>query len=327
MWESRYLGQSLHAWEVAAGFALIVFIALMTIRHFVCQILNKGKSRAAKLLSNMLSEIHVIPLIMLSLFLSTVVLNVPDRVEHLFGRLILLVFIVQLALWSNRVVRYWLDRWLKERASEHPDTLATINVLNFVVRVSLWSILLLFGLEMMGVDITGVIAGLGIGGVAIAFAVQNILTDIFASIAIVLDKPFVVGDAIQVENLSGTIEKIGIKTTRLRAESGEQLIFGNTDLLKARIRNFKRMSERRVVLNFNIAAGMPAERVEKIPALVGAIIAKQEKVKLEGVYLIQLADSALKFEAAYEVLSPEFKLHLSIQQKILLEVYRELFQR
>ena len=140
------------------------------------------------------------------------------------------------------------------------------GVLRFVAKLILWALLLLMALDNLGVNVTALITGLGIGGVAVALALQNVLGDLLASLSIVLDKPFVIGDAITVDTLTGTVESIGLKTTRLRAVSGEQLVFANSDLLKSRIHNWKRMAERRVVARLRRRrTSTPPDAVERIP--------------------------------------------------------------
>ncbi len=147
-----------------------------------------------------------------------------------------------------------------------------MTAMGFLGRVILWAGLLLFALDNLGVNITGLAAGIGIGGIAIALAVQSVLGDLFASLSIVLDKPFVIGDFIIVDEYLGTVEHIGLKTTRVRSLSGEQLVFSNNDLLQSRIRNYKRMFERRVIFELGVTYQTPLERVSRISGMIRSII-------------------------------------------------------
>jgi small-conductance mechanosensitive channel len=180
---------------------------------------------------------------------------------------------------------------------------------------------ILFALDNLGVAVTPMLTGLGIGGIAIALAVQNILGDLFGSVSILLDRPFVVGDSIQVGDKSGTVERIGIKTTRVRANSGEQLVFANTDLLASRVQNFKRMSERRVQFPIGIAYETPSDRIRALPALIRAAIEKQSPVRFDRCHLKSFGAYSLDYEAVYFVLTPDFKTYMDIQQAINFELF------
>jgi small-conductance mechanosensitive channel len=181
-------------------------------------------------------------------------------------------------------------------------------------------------LDNLGVNVTTMIAGLGVGGIAVALAVQNILGDLFASLSIVIDKPFVIGDFVIVDEYMGTVEHVGLKTTRLRSLGGEQLVFSNGDLLKTRIRNYKRMRERRAVFGFGIEYDTPIELVEKIPAMVRAIIEARAKVRFDRAHFKGFGASSLDYEVVYWMLDPDFNLYMDTQQQINLELMR-LFQR
>jgi small-conductance mechanosensitive channel len=196
----------------------------------------------------------------------------------------------------------------------------TITALGFLGRVILWSLLLLVALDNMGVSITGLVAGVGIGGIAIALAVQSILSDLFASLSIVLDKPFVIGDFIIVDNFLGTVEHIGLKTTRVRSLSGEQLIFSNTDLLNSRIRNYKRMFERRVVFEVGITYQTPPEKVKAVSGMIRAIIEDQPKVRFDRAHFKNFGDSALVYEAVYFMMTSEYNDYMDTQERVNLAI-------
>ena len=155
-----------------------------------------------------------------------------------------------------------------------------------------------------------------------ALAVQNILGDLFASLSIVVDKPFVIGDAMAVDGFSGTVEHVGLKTTRLRADTGEQLIFSNSDLLKARLRNYKRMYERRVVMTVDVEFATPVDVVEKIPAMLRDIVASQEKTRVDRAHLKALVGGAYQFELVYWMIDPDYGLYMNTRQQVLLTIVR-----
>ncbi|MEO8168814.1 MAG: mechanosensitive ion channel family protein, partial [bacterium] len=198
----------------------------------------------------------------------------------------------------------------------------TLTALGFVIRLVLWAIVLLVALANMGIDITAMVAGLGIGGIAVALALQNILADLFSSLSIVLDKPFVIGDFIIVDNYVGTVEHIGLKTTRVRSLAGEQIIFSNSDLLKSRLRNFKRMFERRIDFRINISYQTPNEKIAATPGIIRDAIEAQNNVRFDRSHFKEYGESSLVMEAVYFVLNPDYNKYMDTQQAINLEIHR-----
>ncbi|HEX6158640.1 MAG TPA: mechanosensitive ion channel family protein, partial [Thermoanaerobaculia bacterium] len=188
--------------------------------------------------------------------------------------------------------------------------------------VTVWLIAATVALANLNVEVTPLIASLGIGGVAVALALQNILGDLFASLSIVIDKPFVPGDFIVIGSESGRVEHIGLKTTRLRSPGGEELIIGNGDLLKARVHNMKRMTERRTLLRFAVAHGTPPETLERIPLLIRAAVEKHERARFDRAHLLTLGGKGLEFEAVWWVTGPEYALAADIQQAVNLDLLR-----
>ena len=175
--------------------------------------------------------------------------------------------------------------------------------------------------ESLERDFTGILAGLGIGGLALALAVQNILGDLFASLSIVLDKPFVVGDFLAVGEHLGSVEKIGLKTTRLRSLSGEQLVFSNTDLLNSRVRNFGRMFERRVVFTLGVTYQTPRDKLKLIPRIIREAVEAQQNTRFDRSHFSQYGDFSLNFESVYYVLSRDYNQYMDIQQSIYLAIH------
>jgi small-conductance mechanosensitive channel len=177
-------------------------------------------------------------------------------------------------------------------------------------------------LDAMGFNITTLLASLGIGGIAVALAVQNILGDLFASLSITMDQPFVIGDFIIVDQCVGTVQFIGLKTTRIRSLSGEQIILSNSDLLKSRIRNYKKMLERRVIFWFAIGHSTAVEQVAAVPGQLKRIIEERPQVRFDRAHFQEFNESGLKFEVVYYVLDPDYNLYMDIQQAINLGMLR-----
>ena len=183
-----------------------------------------------------------------------------------------------------------------------------------------FSVLFLFTLSNLGIKITTIIAGLGVGGIAVALALQKILGDLFSSLSIVLDKPFVIGDFIIIDNYLGEVEKIGLKTTRIRSLSGEQIIFYNSDLLAARIRNYKRMHERRVIFNLHVGLQTPTEKLKAGVSIIKSIVMLKKRVRFERCHFMKIGLNSIEIETVYWVLSDDYDLHMDIQQDILFDI-------
>jgi small-conductance mechanosensitive channel len=195
-----------------------------------------------------------------------------------------------------------------------------------VARLLIWSLLILVALDNFGVNITALLAGLGVGGVAVALALQNILGDLFASLSIALDKPFVVGDSLNIDAFTGTVERIGIKTTRLRSDSGEQIILSNADILKSRVRNYGRMPEQRVLTTLRVNYTTPGEKLRGIPRLLEDIVRAQANARFERCHLKTFGESSLLFELSYFAQQPKQNPLLDLQQVVNFNIIDE-FQR
>ena len=204
----------------------------------------------------------------------------------------IVALLVQAALWADALLDFAVARSADGRKEADPASATTLGALGFLGRLAIWTAAVLLVMANLGINVTALVAGFGIGGVAVALAAQNILGDLFASASIVLDKPFVLGDFIVVDDKSGTVEHIGLKTTRLRSLSGEQLIFSNADLLKSRIHNYQRMSERRAALSINVAYGTPYEKLAAIPAMLREAVESQPQARFDRAHFARLGPSA-----------------------------------
>jgi small-conductance mechanosensitive channel len=198
-----------------------------------------------------------------------------------------------------------------------------LDIINFVARIVIWSLVVLVALDNLGVNITALLAGLGVGGVAVALALQNVLGDLFASLSIALDKPFVVGDNLTIDTYTGVVEHIGIKTTRLRSENGEQIILSNADILKSRVRNFGRMQEQRVLLTLRVSYATASDKVRAIPAVLEAIVRAQPNARFDRCHLKQLGESALQYELSYFAQQPKLNPLLDLQQLVNFRILDE----
>ncbi len=257
----------------------------------------------------------------LGLYAASLTLELKAPSATFMNRFVVISLIVQGGLWLGVVLRALIESHREDAKENDPARLSTISMIGFLLRVVLWATVLLLVLDNLGIDITALVAGLGIGGVAVALAVQNILGDLFASLSIVLDKPFVVGDFLMVGDFLGSVEHVGLKTTRLRSLSGEQLVFSNNDLLTSRIRNFGRMAERRVVFKLGVTYQTPREKLRRIPELIREAIEAQDATRFDRSHFSAYGDFSLNFETVYYVLSADYNEYMDIQQAIHFQVH------
>jgi small-conductance mechanosensitive channel len=279
------------------------------------------------LIGAFLKSLSVPLVVIVALYAASQGFDFDQDVEKWLAAVAVIAVIIQLARWGNVVITFWVERYQRRHAPEETERLASLHALAFIGRLFLITLALLLALDNIpGVEITTLIAGLGIGGIAVAIAVQNTLSDLFGSLSIILDKPFVNGDFIVIDSYMGTVEHIGLKTTRIRSLSGEQLIFSNTDLLKSRIRNYKRMAERRVVFSINIVYQTSYRKLQRIPVIIREIINQQENVRFDRVHFQNYGDFALIFEIVYYVLNADYAVYMDVQQSVNLEIFKRFEQ-
>lgn len=317
---------SLRDWLTALGLALTINVLVGGIKwlllHRVAQLTRHTDTNLDDAVIYIAKATRQWLVLGVTLYFGTRYLELPDRVSTVFTVVATVAFFLQLGLWLAAGFRFWLDRYQQRVLATDAASATSLAALGFVGRVLLWAALLLVMLDNLGVDVTALVAGLGVGGIAVALAVQNILGDLFASLSIVIDKPFVIGDFVVVDDMSGTIEHVGLKTTRVRSLSGEQIVIANSDLLKTRIRNYKRMYERRIVFHFGVLYQTTAEQLEAIPALVQALVSETPNTRFDRAHFQKFGDSSLDFEVVYWMTVPDYAAYMEAQQAINLGLVR-----
>jgi small-conductance mechanosensitive channel len=320
-------GNSVESWGTAVGVAVGIVGVLLLARYLL---VTRGGAIAARTRSDvddfavdLVRRTRYFFIIFLGAWVGAQFLDLEPSVERRFEQAAVLVFLLQSAIWGNGLVSFWVRRFTaNRRAPEDAGSTTTIVATGYLVRMLLWTIILLVALENLGVNITALVAGLGITGIAVALAVQNVLGDLLAAVSIVLDRPFVIGDFISVEGVDGTVERIGIKTTRVRSLSGEQVILPNSELLKGRIRNFRRMDERRVAFTIGVIKDTPADKVGRIPAMLREMVESQPQTRFDRSHFASITETALEFETVYFVTSPDYGQYMDIQQAINIALLR-----
>ena len=329
----NFLGREIYGatslqWLIAVAVLGGVYLTLSLARRLLVRRLGSLAARTTTdwddLIVQLVDRTRWYFLVLVAGYAATRVLPVPADFVRVLRALAVVVVLVQAGVWGNGIIGFAADHYARQRATADSGTRATIQALGYAGRFVLWSLLIITALQNFGINVTALVTGLGIGGIAIALAVQNILGDLFAALAIVLDKPFVVGDSIQVDNVNGTIEHVGLKTTRVRSVSGEQIVISNAELLKSRIRNFKRMEQRRAVFTLDLAFDTPPEKLTAIPALVRRVIEAQPDVRFDRSHLLSIAETGLRIETVYFVLDPDYNRYADIQHAINVEVLKQL---
>jgi len=325
--ELQFLENTLKQWIfafLASGASYLVFrLFIHRIAHHLSHLAKRTKVDWDDFIIDLLrNRTKSWILIIFSVYIGSRFLTLPGGGKIAVKAAATAAFFYQVALWGSGFIEYAIKK-AGERAEGDPGSASTYSALSFIAKVLLWAIILLLILHNIGVDVTALVASLGIGGIAIALAVQNILGDLFASMTIVLDKPFILGDFIIVGELMGTVEHIGLKTTRIRSLSGEQIVFTNNDLLGSRIRNFKRMWERRVVFSLGVTYETPPDKLEAIPSMIKEIIDTQEQARFDRAHFSKYGDSALIYEMVYFVRDPDYNVYMDTQQDINLKIFRK----
>ena len=319
------IDNTLLAWSTALATFVIGWFALGVARRMIrsrLQILAKRRElMPLQVAAHTVDQTKGWFLFLVAVFLGSRFLDLPPAADAALAKTVTIGLLLQMGLWATAAFTIGMRLRRERQLAIDPGAVVAMDVLGFVLRVAIWSFVFLLALDNLGIDITALVAGLGIGGIAVALAVQNILGDLFASLSIMLDKPFVVGDFLDVNGYLGSVEKIGIKTTRLRSLSGEQLIVSNADLLSSRIRNYGRMFERRVVFSLGVTYQTPADKLKRIPGMLREAIESQEKVRFDRAHFQKYGDFALLFEIVYYVTSSEYNLHMDIQQNVNLIIY------
>ncbi len=321
-------GNTLSAWLGAALTASITLLITLVLRRVLVSRLGALAARTTNhvddMVVDMLKETRTWVLVAFAVLVALSPLRFTSTIERVIAPSLRLVVLWQLAVWLVSGVTFWIRQQLEHRTGTHDRTsVAMISAMGVGAKVLIWLLIFLTALKsVFGVDITALITGLGVSGIAIALAVQNILGDLLAALAIVFDKPFDVGDSIGVDNVSGTVERIGLKTTHIRSVTGEQIVMGNSDLLKSRLRNFKRMHQRRALFTLDVPFDTGPDVLAKIPSMLEQIITAQPKVRFDRSHIASFTESAVRIETVYYLLDPDYKLYMDTQQAINLDILR-----
>ena len=325
--DRRYYGNATGSWLIALAVVVGITTVLLLVQHALVRRLDAKAKRTKNLWDDLavslLRRTRFYIFFLIAILIAIRVLRLAVVFDRWVQVATVILLLLQAAVWGNTAISFWVRRLTAARqAVSDTSSATTIRALGFLAQLLMWAIVVLMVMSNLGINITALVAGLGIGGIALALAVQNVLGDLFGALSIVLDKPFVIGDFIAVGEFQGSVEHVGIKTTRLRSLSGEQIIISNADLLQSRIRNYKRMYERRIAFGVGIVYGTPHATLARIPGIIRAAIEAQAKTRVDRVHFKGFGDSSLDFEAVYYVATPEYNAYMDIQQAVNLELVR-----
>ena len=306
---------------------LFVFFLLFQIFQKIVLIKFEGISKKTKtdidnIIVQIIKKIRPPFYFFLSFYLSLKFLNIHSFVSQTLNAFLIIWITYQVIIGLHIVVDYVVPMYFLKEKDE--GTKYAIKSVANVFKWALWLFGLLLVFSNLGINITSLIAGLGIGGLAVAIALQNILSDLFSSFAIYFDRPFTVGDFIVVGNNMGIVEKIGLKTTRIRALQGEEVVISNNELISSRIQNFKKMKERRVVFKFGVEYSTPLKKLKKISEIVRKIIVVEKLARFDRAHFMEFSDSSLNFEIVYYILSSDYNDFMNTHQSILFQVKENL---
>ena len=323
--DSGYFGYSLRTHLSAVSVFLVFLLGFRVARSVILERLRalaaKTTTKIDDLVVDLLDMIRSPEQYLVAFWLATRPYTFPDWLEKGFRAVVVVAVTFRAVTMLQRALVFTLSAATDVAA---PGGAQTRRTLTLLASTTVWIVAVLFVLSNLGFNISSMIAGLGIGGIAVALAAQAVLGDLFSAVAIWLDRPFELGDAISFDGFSGTVEDIGIKTTRVRATSGELLIVPNAGLTSAKIQNFKRMAERRVVIPLNVAYKTPVDTLARLPDLVERLARKDERIRFERAHLDKLSESSIDLELVYWVRTADYGVHMAVKQQLLLSILKAL---
>lgn len=309
---------------------LILIIIIYGIRIIVMNRLEKWASSTKITIDDFIIE-HAKKTLTPLLIFGSFILSIQTLViAPEITKIIYVLGIVLLITMSLKFVMSLLDYLIAvyfKKNNTNETRKRSLKWVAIAIKIVIAGIALIILLDNMGIKISALVAGLGIGGIAVAFASQAILGDLFSFFVILFDRPFEIGDFIIVDDLMGTVENVGIKTTRVRSLGGEELIFANTTLTNARVRNYKRMAQRRIVFKFGITYQTSLENVREVPELLKKIISSEAEVRFDRAHFASYGDFALIYEVVYNVLNSDYNRYMDIQQSINFKIKEEFEKR
>lgn len=322
----EFLGNNLQAWATAIGIFLGIYIVVRIFKYLLIRYLKKLAERTTTQFDDFLIDVikaSVVPMLYFGgAYAATGALQISERAYNVIHTALMVIFTFYVLRIITSAIKYTVFSYIN-RQEEADIKKRQVRGILIIVNVIVWALGIVFLLDNMGRDVTAIIAGLGVGGIAIALAAQTILGDLFSYFVIFFDRPFEIGDFIAVDDKSGTVEYIGVKTTRVRTLTGDIMVVSNTNLTNSRVHNFKRLQERRIVFKLGVTYQTPYEQLKAIPGYIKEIVDGTDGVRLDRSHFSGYGDSSLDFETVYYVEAPDYNVFMDKQQEIFLAVFKK----
>lgn len=328
--ELSFWNNTVYHYLVVLGIILVGIILIKVIRGPVLKrvkkLTEKTSSRIDDFIVASLGRFGIPALYVLLISTSIHYLNLNPRLSSLITTLTIIIITILVIRLISATILMLLTNYVRQQSGGEEKVKQLYGVM-VIINVFIWTVGVLFLLDNLGRDVTTIIASLGIGGIAIALAAQNIVGDVFNYFVIFFDKPFEVGDFVVIDDKNGVIEYVGLKTTRIKTLSGEQLVLSNSDVTKSRIQNFKKMQRRRIVFKLAVPYQTTYSQLKEIPQLIAAIIQEQKPTTFDRAHFFSYGESSLIYEVVYYVESGDYNLYMDIQQSINLRIYKDFDSR
>lgn len=305
---SQWVDGNLVGIVIAAALGVLLVVAMLALRSLGCRLISRwgGDPHWPVIFARVLARTKVYFMVTAAAELVAEHASTPPTLMSVIHVLFVVAFAIQAAIWARELVLGYVEH--RVGASDEHSTLGSaVGIIRLLVTVTLFAIAIILILSNLGVNVTGLVAGLGIGGIAIGLAAQGIFSDLFAALSILFDKPFRRGEGIRFGDVNGTVENIGLKTTRLRSITGEQIVVANAKLLEQQIHNFAHLEHRRIVLQLGLVCQTPPEVCAALPDILKAIVAAQPKTSLVRAGMTGFGASTLDFELQFDVHSTDYE--------------------
>ncbi|WP_051038099.1 mechanosensitive ion channel family protein [Thalassoporum mexicanum] len=328
--QQEFLGNPVSNYALAMATVAIGLAAVQIIETIIIRRLKKWTEHTENDLDDRLISLvdrSLIPILYVTVFYlafqDLIFSETIDEVIRVVGTVALTVFIIRFvnALIASVLEFYWLTK------RDEITRTKSLSLLLPAIRIIIWAIGMVFLLDNLGFQISAVLTSLGIGGVAIGLASQGLFEDVFSYFAILLDSPFEISDFLVIGDFAGTVEHIGVKTTRIRSLEGEQVIFSNKALTNSRIQNYKRMYRRRIAFQIGITYDTPLEKLRQIPNLIKDTIVNTQSATFDRAHFFAYGDFSLIYEIVYYVNSNDYNIYMDVQQQINFTIKQEFEQR
>lgn len=328
LWQTKFLGNTLEQFSYFL-ISFIIFLLVFKLLQSVIlarleHIAEKSGTKAGEVFIHIIESIKPPFYYFVALYLAVNYLSVNPFVHKIIEIILIIWVVYQVIACIQIFIDYLVKRSMGEEREK--DAKAAIGLIKTISSIVLWVMGGLFIFSNLGINITSLVAGLGISGIAIALAIQNILKDLFSSFAIFFDKPFSVGDYIAVGDIEGVVKNIGIKTTRLQALQGEEIIISNQELTSAKIKNFSKLKERRVSFELKIAIDTPTKKIQGLPEKLEKLFEDIELARFDRAALVDFNKDGLKYEIVFHILSNSFETHLEVSEEVLI-LFKDLLQK